>query len=162
MLNHGPVLDHAVNHLDGTPDSLSNHRDHVLLIFNSASACGYTPQLKGLQALHEKYAGAGLEVIGVPCNDFGAQEPGSADEIAEFCQANYGVGFLMLEKMNIAHDKHPLYRTLTEETGHGISGEVKWNFTKFLVDRHGHVVARFEPKVAPDAPELIAAIEALL
>jgi glutathione peroxidase len=157
------VIDHTVQTLDGTTTSLASYRGKALLVVNTASQCGYTPQYAGLEALHEAYEGRGLVVLGFPCNDFGAQEPGSAEEIRSFCETRFHVKFPLFAKVHAkGPDKSPLYKSLTEETAEGIRGEVKWNFTKFLVDPQGEVVARFEPAVAPDAPELRAAIEKVL
>jgi glutathione peroxidase len=157
------VLDHTVRTLDGDTVSLSQWRGSVVLIVNTASECGYTPQYAGLQALHERYAARGLVVVGFPSNDFGGQEPGSEAEIAQFCQRNYGVTFSMMAKVHATGpDIAPLYRTLTEDTPPGIRGPVKWNFTKFLVDTEGRVVARFEPDVEPESPAVTGAIEKLL
>jgi glutathione peroxidase len=158
-----PVIDHTVESLAGKPVKLSDYRGSVLLIVNVASECGYTPQYAGLEKVYEKYADRGLVVIGFPSNDYGAQEPGSADEIQQFCEKNYGVKFPIMAKVHAkGPEKAPIYKTLTEETGEGIKGEVKWNFTKFLVDTNGKIVARFEPKVEPESAELTGAIEKLL
>lgn len=156
-------LDHEVLDLEGKPVSLSSLRGKALLLVNTASECGYTPQYEGLQQLHERYGSKGLTVIGIPSNDFGGQEPGSAGEIRSFCSTRFHVTFPMLAKLHATGDEiAPLFRDLTTATGAGIAGPVKWNFTKFLIDAEGKPVARFEPKVAPLAPELIAAIEAVL
>lgn len=144
--------------LSGVPLPLSSCRGKVLLLVNVASQCGFTAQYAALQELHEKYAMRGLVVLGVPANDFGAQEPGTNDEIAHFCEAKFGVTFPMSEKIVVKGEgQHPLYQWLTAQ-----KGEVTWNFNKFLVDKEGKVVARFESKVAPFDKELIDAIEALL
>lgn len=134
----------------------------VVLFVNVASRCGYTPQYEGLQALYESYSERGLAVVGVPCNQFGGQEPGTAEEIASFCSMNYGVEFPMLSKQEVNGDgRSDLYSWLvSSEAGGG--KDIKWNFEKFLVDRQGAVVARFPSKVKPDDPDLIAAIEAAL
>jgi glutathione peroxidase len=136
----------------------------VALVVNVASRCGLTPQYAGLEALHEEYAHRGFTVIGVPCNQFMGQEPGTAEEIAEFCSATYGVTFPMIEKVEVnGPDAHPLYRALTETPdATGTAGDVQWNFEKFLLDRTGTVTARFRPKTQPEAPEVRAAIEAAL
>jgi glutathione peroxidase len=157
------MIDHVVESLGGEPIDMSDYRGKALLLVNVASRCGYTKQYAGLQKLHETYASRGLVVMGFPCNDFGAQEPGSAEEIRGFCTTNYGVTFPMAGKVAIVGAaKSPLYRTLTEDTGEGVRGEVKWNFTKFLVDPEGAVVARFEPGVDPMSKELTGAVEAAL
>lgn len=157
------TIDHTLETLEGAPFSLAEQRGKVLLIVNVASNCGYTPQYAGLQALHERYGPKGLVVIGIPSNDFGGQEPGSHEEIRAFCENEFDVSFPMMAK---AHAKGPemapVYRTLTTETAAPIAGEVKWNFTKFLVDRDGVPVARFEPKVEPLSAEVVSAIERLL
>ncbi|HSO21336.1 MAG TPA: glutathione peroxidase, partial [Chondromyces sp.] len=133
------------------------------LIVNTASKCGYTPQYASLQKLHETYGERGLVVLGFPSNDFGNQEPGTAEEIGAFCRLNYGVSFPMMAKVHTkGPEQAPLYRTLTAETGESLRGEVRWNFTKFLIDAEGRVVARFEPAVDPMDPQLTSAVEKLL
>jgi glutathione peroxidase len=134
------------------------------LVVNVASRCGYTPQYAALEALHEEYGDRGFTVVGVPCNQFKGQEPGTAEEIAEFCSATYGVTFPMTEKVDVkGEDAHPLYRRLTEAPdATGTAGDVRWNFEKFVLDRTGAVVGRFRTKTEPDAPEVRAAIEAAL
>ncbi len=157
------VLAHTVQSLEGKDVDLAAFRGKAVLIVNTASECGYTPQYKGLQELYDKYKGRGLVVLGFPSNDFGGQEPGAAGEIAQFCRKNYGVTFPMMAKVHAKGPEiAPLYRTLTQETSEGIKGEVKWNFTKFLVDPQGRVVKRFEPKVEPLSAELTAAVESVL
>jgi len=157
------VIDHTVTTLEGDSLDLSTFRGRPLLIVNTASKCGYTPQYAGLQRLHERYSGRGLVILGFPSNDFGGQEPGTAVEIGEFCRKNYGVSFQMMAKVHAkGPDIAPIYRTLTEQTAEEIRGEIKWNFTKFLVDAEGHVVARFGSSVEPEDPALTAAIEKLL
>jgi glutathione peroxidase len=134
------------------------------LVVNVASRCGLTPQYTALEALHEEYRGRGFTVVGVPCNQFMGQEPGTAEEIAEFCSATYGVTFPMTEKLEVnGPGAHPLYQELTAVPDlHGDAGEVQWNFEKFLLSGQGEVVARFRPKTLPDAPEVRAAIESVL
>ena len=156
------TIDQTVQTLDGKTKSLADYRGKVLLIVNTASQCGYTPQYAGLEKLYQTYRGRGFEVLGFPCNDFGAQEPGSAEEIRTFCDTRYHVTFPMFAKVKAKGDKSPLYKALTEETADGIKGEVKWNFTKFLVDAAGHVVARFESRAEPESAEVTQAIEKLL
>jgi glutathione peroxidase len=157
------VIDHTVTTLEGDSLDLSTFRGRPLLIVNTASKCGYTPQYAGLQRVYERYGERGLVILGFPSNDFGGQEPGTASEIGAFCQKNYGVTFPMMAKVHAkGADIAPIYRTLTEETPEGIRGEIKWNFTKFLVDGDGHVVARFGSSVEPEDAELVAAIEKLL
>ncbi len=136
--------------LDGSEIKFDKYKGDVLLIVNTASACGYTPQYAGLEELHKKFAAKGLKVIGFPCNQFGKQEQGDSHEIATFCQRNYGVEFQMMEKVDVnGKDAIPLYHYLTGE-GNGTAKPIKWNFTKFLVDRKGNVVKRFEPDVKPE------------
>ena len=159
----GPVLDHAVKTLSGEDTRLSDYRGKALLVVNTASQCGYTPQYEGLQELYGTYKDKGFEVLAFPSNDFGAQEPGTADEIETFVTDKYSVGFPMFAKVPVVGEaKAPLYKTLTEDTPEGIKGEVKWNFTKFLVDPAGHVVARFEPNVDPMDSDLTAKLESVL
>ena len=156
------VIDHTVKTLDGEEISLARYRGKTLLIVNTASQCGLTPQYEQLEALQQKYASRGFMVLGFPCNDFGSQEPGSAEEIKTFCSSKYQVSFPLFEKVRALGDKSPLYKTLTEEVDPALRGEIKWNFTKFLVDSNGHVVARFEPLVKPLDPQVTAQIEKLL
>jgi glutathione peroxidase len=159
-----PVLNFKMKTLAGKEVDLSQYQGKPILIVNVASQCGYTPQYKGLQALHDKYAKDGLVVLGVPSNDFGKQEPGTSEEIATFCEKNYGVKFDMLEKVVVkGPDKAPLYQYLTsKETDPKFGGEIKWNFTKFLISRDGDIVARFEPAVKPESEKVTKAIEAEL
>lgn len=148
--------------IDGAPVSFADLQGRVLLIVNTASACGFTPQFAGLEKLHQQYAGQGLEVIGFPCNQFGAQDPGSNSEIGAFCQKNYGVSFTMMEKVNVnGADAHPLYQWLKSQAPGLLGTEgIKWNFTKFLVGKEGQVIKRYAPQ---DAPEKLAGdIEAAL
>ena len=146
------VYDFQAQTIDGQTVSLDQYRDRVLLIVNTASACGFTPQFGGLEKLHETYAARGLVVLGFPCNQFGHQDPGSNDEIATFCQRNYGVSFPMMAKIDVnGASAHPLYQWLTAEAP-GILGSkaIKWNFTKFLVGRDGRVLKRYAPQDAPE------------
>jgi glutathione peroxidase len=158
------VFDVEIGALRGGPANLAQYRDHALLIVNVASQCGLTPQYAGLQQLSDRFADRGLVVIGVPCNQFGAQEPGAPEEIVEFCQANYGVTFPLTEKVDVnGPDRHPLYRQLTEvPDAAGKAGDVLWNFEKFVVSPDGSISARLRPQVTPDAPELIEAVEKVL
>jgi glutathione peroxidase len=150
--------DFQMKAIDGKDVSLASFKGHPVLFVNVASRCGYTPQYKGLETLYQKYKDKGLLVVGVPANNFGGQEPGTNEEIQQFCSRNYSVTFPLMSKVSVkGSDMTPLYGYLTQ-TG----GDVKWNFTKFLVDKDGKVVKRFEPNVAPDSPELIAAVEAAL
>ncbi len=146
----------------GESESLAPYLGKVLLIVNTASACGYTPQYEGLEALYQRYGERGFVVLGFPCNQFGAQEPGSESEIAAFCQQNYGVSFPMFAKIEVnGENAHPLYKHL-KEAAPGLLGSeaIKWNFTKFLIDRKGEVVRRYAPATKPEA--IAADIEALL
>lgn len=159
----GPVLDHTVKLLDGKDRSLAEYRGKALLVVNTASECGFTPQYADLQEVYAKYKERGLEVLAFPSNDFGGQEPGTPEEIRKFVDSKFNVEFEMFDKVVIkGADKSPLYKTLTEETPDGIKGDVQWNFTKFLVDPQGHVVQRFESAVSPTDPEVTAAIEKVL
>jgi glutathione peroxidase len=150
--------------LDGTPDVLANEKGKVTLLVNVASKCGLTPQYEQLEQLEEKYKGQGFDVIGIPCNQFGEQEPGSPEEIKTFCSTTYGVTFPMTEKIEVNGDgRHPLYQELTTVAdAEGVDGDIRWNFEKFLVGRDGNVVARFSPLVLPDAPEVVDSIEKAL
>ncbi|MFT3716078.1 MAG: glutathione peroxidase [Gordonia sp. (in: high G+C Gram-positive bacteria)] len=157
------IKDIPVKALDGSDTSLSDYPG-PLLIVNVASKCGLTPQYATLEELAKNYGGKGLTVVGVPCNQFMGQEPGSAEEIAEFCSTTYGVTFPLLEKTDVnGDDRHPLYAALTEfPDADGQAGDIQWNFEKFLVSPDGEVLARFRPRTEPDAPEVIAAIEGAL
>ena len=155
------TLNFTMDSLDGKPVNLSKYQGSVVLIVNVASACGYTPQYEGLQALHQKYASRGLRILGFPSNDFGGQEPGTNAEIGEFCKKNYGVEFDMFSKITVVgKNQAPLYRTLT--TTPGFSGNIEWNFEKFLLNRDGKVIARFKSPVEPLSAEMTKAIEAAL
>jgi glutathione peroxidase len=158
------IYDVEIGALQGGPANLSQYRDKVLLIVNVASRCGLTPQYAGLQKLADEYADRGLVVLGVPCNQFGGQEPGTAADIAEFCDVNYGVTFPLTEKVEVnGSGRHPLYQRLTgTPDATGQAGDVLWNFEKFVVGTDGEVAARLRPQVTPDAPELLAAIESAL
>lgn len=150
--------------LNGAPQALTQVDGKVTLVVNVASKCGLTPQYEGLEALQKKYADKGFSVLGVPCNQFKGQEPGTAEEIQTFCSTTYGVTFPLTEKVDVNGDnRHPLYAQLVDTAdAEGHSGDIRWNFEKFLVGRDGHVIARFSPLTAPDAPELISAIESSL
>ncbi|OIJ69925.1 glutathione peroxidase [Streptomyces mangrovisoli] len=162
--SNGSVLDVEIGTLRGGPADLSQYAGQVVLIVNVASKCGLTPQYTGLEKLQEQYAERGFTVLGVPCNQFMGQEPGSAEEIAEFCSATYGVTFPLTEKVDVnGEGRHPLYGRLTgfaDAEGH--DGDIRWNFEKFLVGRDGSVVARFSPRTEPDAAEVVTAVEAAL
>ena len=158
------VLNHVVNTADGQSVNLTTYQGKVLLMVNVASKCGLTPQYEGLEALHAKYSAKGFTVLGFPANDFGAQEPGTDTEIQQFCKKNYGVTFPVFAKLSVLGDaKDPLYADLTgKELNPANPGEIQWNFEKFLIAKDGHIAARFSPKVKPDDPALVAAIEAEL
>jgi len=176
-----PLYDIPVRKIDGSDATLKEHKGEVLLVVNVASKCGLTPQYNGLEKLHEKYGGRKFSVLGFPANDFAAQEPGSNDEILDFCTTTYGVQFPLYGKIVVTGpDKHPLYKLLTTEKpdtedregmeaslrGYKMEPtpkpEVVWNFEKFLINRQGQVVRRFAPDMAPDSPRLVEAIEAEL
>src|SRR5262245_47777010 len=149
--------------LDGKAAQLSDYRGKAVLIVNVASKCGLTPQYEGLQALHDRYSARGFSVLGFPCNQFGAQEPGTPEQISEFCSTSYGVTFPLFEKIAVnGPDRHPLYRELTQVAdASGSAGDIQWNFEKFLITPGGDV-QRFRPKTKPEDPALVAAIEAAL
>ncbi len=156
------LYDFTLSHLLGGDLPLSQFEGKVLLVVNVASQCGLTPQYRGLQAVYEKYADRGLVILGIPCNQFMAQEPGSPEEIQSFCETNYSVNFPMAGKIAVnGEDRAPLYQWLAGENA-AFSGDITWNFEKFLIDRNGNVVERFSPKTEPDAEEIITAIENLL
>src|SRR5689334_15984283 len=159
-----PLTDIALTTLDGQPTTLDLLADGPVLVVNVASKCGLTPQYTALEQLAKDYGDRGLTVIGVPCNQFMGQEPGTADEIAEFCSTTYGVTFPLLEKTDVnGADRHPLYAELTKAAdADGEAGDVQWNFEKFLLAPGGRVVNRFRPRTEPNAPEVISAIEAVL
>ena len=149
------LANYSADTLQGRPQSLAQYAGKVLLIVNTASQCGFTPQYAGLEALYQKYKDRGLIILGFPCNQFGAQEPGSADEIGAFCQKNYGVSFPMFAKIEVNGDNaHPLYQHL-KKSAPGVLGSeaIKWNFTKFLVDKTGKVVKRYAPTDTPQSIE---------
>jgi len=150
----------TLNSIDGTPAPLADYKGKVVLLVNVASRCGYTPQYSALEAIYEKYKDRGFVILGFPANNFGAQEPGTNEEIKTFCTRKYSVTFPMYSKISVkGADQAPLYAYLTKETPPGIAGEIEWNFTKFLVDRDGKVVQRFESAVTPDSKEVTGAIE---
>ena len=158
------ILDTQINTLEGAPGNLADHKGKALLVVNVASKCGLTPQYEGLQKLHDDYAARGFEVLGFPCNQFMGQEPGSAEEIREFCDTTYHVTFPLFEKIDVNGDqRHPVYEELTQTAdADGEAGDVKWNFEKFLVAPDGNVVARFRPQVTPEDDGMVSAIEAQL
>jgi len=150
------IYDFTMKSIDGDPVSLKSYKGKVVLLVNVASKCGYTPQYTALEALYEKYKDRGLVIVGIPANNFMSQEPGTNEEIKTFCTRKYNVSFPMLAKVSVkGEDITPLYQYLTAAEG----GDVKWNFTKFLIGKNGKVAGRFEPAVTPEAPELSAAIE---
>jgi len=153
------VYQFTMNSIDGKATPLAEFKGKVTMIVNVASRCGYTPRYSALEAVYEKYKDRGFVIAGFPANNFGGQEPGSNEEIKQFCSAKYNVKFPMFAKISVlGSDEAPLYRYLTGTGG----GEIEWNFTKFLIDRQGQVIARFESAVEPDSPEAIAAIEKAL
>lgn len=158
------ALDFKVKDIDGTDVSLSKYRGKVVLIVNVASKCGLTPQYEELQKLHERYADRGLAILGFPANNFLSQEPGTNEQIRQFCTTRYGVEFDMFAKVSVkGRDKCELYRYLTSrESNPEFGGELTWNFTKFLLDREGRLIARFEPRVRPSDPKIVSAVEAAL
>jgi glutathione peroxidase len=158
------VYEFTLNSIDGQPMPLQNFQGKVMLIVNVASKCGFTPQYEGLEAVYEKYKDQGFVIVGFPANNFMGQEPGTNEEIKTFCSTKYNVKFPLYSKISVkGGDKAPLYQFLTDTTANPkTGGEIKWNFTKFLVDRNGKVIARFESPVKPDSPEVTAAIEKAL
>ncbi|MGW2473300.1 glutathione peroxidase [Streptomyces sp. NPDC001665] len=158
------LYDIPLRTLTGEPTSLGDYRGRAVLLVNVASKCGLTPQYAGLEQLQKEYGDRGLTVLGVPCNQFGGQEPGTAEEIETFCSTTYGVSFPLLEKTEVnGANRHPLYAELTRlADAEGEAGDVQWNFEKFLISPAGEPVARIRPRTEPDAPELVRAIEAQL
>jgi glutathione peroxidase len=158
------IYDFTMKSIDDQPVSLGSYKGKVVLLVNVASKCGFTPQYAGLEALYEKYKDRGFVIVGVPANNFAQQEPGTNAEIKTFCSRKYNVTFPMMSKVSVlGDDKTPLYVYLTSPSDDPkFGGDIKWNFTKFLFDRNGKPVARFEPNVTPDSPEVAAAVEAAL
>lgn len=155
------VLDFTMNTIDGIPCPLSKYRGNVLMIVNTASKCGFTPQYETLEQLYRTYKERGFLILAFPENNFLWQEPGTNEEIRKFCKDNYDVTFDLFAKISVkGNDKHPLYKYITEESS--LPGEIKWNFQKYLVDRHGQIVARYSPSVDPMTEEVRAKVEALL
>jgi glutathione peroxidase len=158
------LFDHPIHRLTGEAATLAEHKGDVLLIVNVASKCGLTPQYTGLQKIQDEYGDRGFSVLGFPCNQFMGQEPGTAEEIQEFCSTSYGVDFPLFEKIDVnGDDRHPIYGDLTgvaDSEGH--TGDIRWNFEKFLVSPGGEIVARFGPQVEPEDPQIVSAIEANL
>jgi glutathione peroxidase len=159
----GPgLLDIPLKDIDGKDTSLKAYKGKVVLVVNVASKCGLTPQYDSLEATYQKYKDKGLVIVGFPCNDFGAQEPGSAEEIKTFCSTKYHVSFPLMSKLHVkGAEQHPLYAALTGKDAK-FPGDVTWNFGKFLIGRDGQVLKRIEPRTAPDAAEVLSAIEAAL
>jgi glutathione peroxidase len=159
------IYDVSIRALDGNPADLNAYGDRAVLLVNVASQCGLTPQYTGLEQLHERFADRGFTVLGVPCNQFGGQEPGTAGEIATFCSTNYGVTFPLTEKVEVNGDgRHPLYQQLVDlpDSGDGHTGDIRWNFEKFLIAPGGQVVARFNPMVEPTSDDVVGAVEKVL
>jgi glutathione peroxidase len=158
------IYNFTLRSIDGQSVPLRSYHGKVLLVVNVASRCGFTPQYTGLESLYEKYKDRGFVIVGVPANNFGGQEPGTNEEIKKFCSTKYNVSFPMMSKVSVlGPDKTPLYAFLTDNSiNPKIGGDIKWNFTKFLFDRKGQPVARFEPAVTPDSPQVVAAIEQAL
>jgi glutathione peroxidase len=158
------VYDFTLNSIDGQPAPLSAYKGKIVLLVNVASRCGYTPQYTALESVYEKYKDRGFVIVGIPANNFGGQEPGTNEEIKTFCSSKYNVKFPMMAKVSVkGDDQTPLYVWLTDKSAHPqTGGEIKWNFTKFLVGPDGRVTQRFESKVTPDSPEVTGAIEKAL
>ena len=158
------MYEFTMKNIDGQDVKLDTYKGKVVMLVNTASKCGLTPQYEGLQALYDKYRDRGFVVLGFPANNFMGQEPGTDDEIKDFCNLNYNVTFPMFGKISVkGGDQHPLYNFLTnKETNPGFDGDITWNFEKFLVDRNGKVIARFSPKTVPEEPEVVEAVEAAL
>ena len=159
-----PVLNHKVKSIKGEEVDLSKYQGKVLLVVNVASRCGATPQYEQLESLNEKYKDKGLAVLGFPCNQFGAQEPGTEEDIVKFCQSKYNVSFDMFAKIDVnGEDASPVYKALTsKESDPKFAGPIKWNFEKFLIGRNGEIIARFPTGTKPDDPKVVQAIEAEL
>ena len=158
------VFDYTLSTIDGQPAPLSAYKGKVVMLVNVASRCGFTPQYTALESTYEKYKERGFVIIGIPANNFGAQEPGTNQEIKTFCQSKYNVTFPMMSKVSVkGDDKTPLYQYLTDKSANPkTGGDIQWNFTKFLVGPNGEVITRFEPKVTPDSAEVTGAIEKAL
>jgi glutathione peroxidase len=156
------IYDISLKDIDGKSTSLKAYKGKVLLVVNVASKCGYTPQYAGLEALQEKYKGKGFTVLGFPCNQFGGQEPGTNEEIKQFCASRYEVSFPLFDKIEVnGQNRNPLYAALAGKDS-PFAGDIKWNFTKFLIGRDGTILKRFDSKVKPDSEELVQAIETAL
>jgi glutathione peroxidase len=163
-LSAASIYDYTLNSIDGKPTALSSFKGKVVLLVNVASRCGYTPQYTGLEALYEKNKDKGFVIVGVPANNFMGQEPGTNQEIQTFCKSKYDVQFPIMSKLSVkGSDKTPLYQYLTSpEQNPKTGGEIKWNFTKFLIGRDGQILARFEPAVTPEDPALTSAVSSAL
>jgi glutathione peroxidase len=164
MAGEKSIFDFTLNTIDGQPAPLAAYKGKVVMLVNVASRCGYTPQYTALESIYEKYKDRGFVILGIPANNFGAQEPGTNQEIKTFCQSKYSVTFPMMSKVSVkGDDKTPLYQFLTDKAASPkTGGEIQWNFTKFLVGPDGQIITRFEPAVTPDSPEVAAAIERAL
>jgi glutathione peroxidase len=164
MAGDRTIYDFTLNSIDGQPAPLVAYKGHVVMLVNVASRCGFTPQYTALESIYEKYKDRGFVIVGIPANNFGAQEPGTNQEIKTFCSSKYSVTFPMMAKVSVkGQDQTPLYQYLTDKAANPkTGGDIQWNFTKFLVGPDGQIVARFEPKATPDSPEVIAAIEKAL
>jgi glutathione peroxidase len=164
MAGEKSIYDFTMNSIDGAPTPLSTFKGKIVLLVNVASRCGFTPQYTALESVYEKYKDRGFAIIGIPANNFGAQEPGSNQEIKTFCSSKYHVTFPMMAKVSVkGDDQTPLYQFLTDKSAHPqTGGEIQWNFTKFLIGPDGQVITRFESKVTPDSPEVTEAIEKAL
>jgi glutathione peroxidase len=158
------LYDFTMKSIDGQPVNLKDFSGKVVMVVNVASRCGYTPQYAGLESLYEKYKDRGFVIVGVPANNFAQQEPGTNEEIKKFCSTKYNVSFPMMAKVSVlGDDKTPLYTFLTDKSQDPkFAGDIKWNFTKFLFDRNGNPIARFEPATKPDSPEVQSAVESAL
>ena len=158
------AYDFTLNSIDGQPTPLSSYKGKVVLLVNVASKCGYTPQYSALESIYEKYKDRGLVIVGIPANNFGAQEPGTNEEIKTFCTRKYNVSFPMMAKVSVkGSDQTPLYQFLTDKSANpSTGGQIKWNFTQFLLDRDGRIIGRFEPEVTPDSSQVTSAIEKAL
>lgn len=161
--SNSALYEFELNNIDGKAESLAKYKGKVLLIVNVASKCGYTPQYEGLQKIYEEYEEDGLVILGFPANNFGGQEPGSEEEIKQFCSLHYNVEFPMYSKVSVKGDDiHPLFEYLTSQENQDFTGDINWNFEKFLVDREGNLVRRFRSKSTPEGEEITSAIKALL
>jgi glutathione peroxidase len=157
------IYQYELNLINGEKISLEDFEGDVLLIVNTASECGHTPQYEGLQKLYEEYSERGFKILGFPANNFGGQEPGTDEEIAQFCEMNFGVTFPLFSKVSVkGEDQHPLFEYLTNLENQDFTGEISWNFEKFLIDRNGNLIRRFKTNVTPDSDELLNAVTGLL